>query len=97
MAQIIVTPEQMNILAGNIEEKIQEWQEAVQKIYQLHGEMDAMWDGTANDSFNAIFIEDKTKFENLAAMMQEYATAIRTAASNYIAGEEEVKGIVTRR
>ena len=97
MAQILVTPEQMNVMAGNIEEKIQERQEAVQKIYQLHAEMDAMWDGTANDSFNAVFKEDEPKFNNLTALMQEYAAAIRTAANNYIEGEEEVKSIVTRR
>ena len=97
MAQLMVTPEQMNLIATNIEEKIQEWQDAVQKIYQLAEEMDAMWDGTANDSFNTLFSEDSVKFNNLTTLMQEYATAIRTAANNYIEGEEEVKGIVTRR
>lgn len=97
MAQMIVTPEQMNTIATNIEGKIQEWQSAVQKIYQLHAEMDAMWDGTANDSFNMLFKEDEVKFNNLAALMEEYTAAIKTAANNYIAGEEEVRGIVTRR
>lgn len=97
MAQILVTPEQMNVVAGNIEEKIQEWQQAVQKIYQLCEEMDVMWDGEANDAFNARFREDEQKFNNLTVLMQEYSSAVRTAASNYMAGEEEVKGIVTRR
>ncbi|MEF9916843.1 MAG: WXG100 family type VII secretion target [Lachnospiraceae bacterium] len=97
MGQTIVTPEQMNVMATSIEGKIQEWQSAVQKIYQLHAEMDGMWDGTANDSFNLIFKEDEIKFNNLSNIMREYSNAIKTAANNYIAAEEEVKSIVTRR
>jgi len=97
MAQIMVTPEEMNTMATNIESKIQEWQAAVEKIYQLQAELDSMWDGTANDSFNAIFKEDQIKFNNLTNLTREYCAAIKTAANNYISGEEEVRGIVTRR
>ena len=46
---INVKPEEMNTVASNIENKISEWQAAVQKLYTLQQEMDAMWDGTAND------------------------------------------------
>ena len=52
---INVKPEEMNTVASNIENKISEWQAAVQKLYTLQQEMDAMWDGTANDSFNQNF------------------------------------------
>lgn len=44
---INVKPEEMNTVASNIENKISEWQAAVQKLYTLQQEMDAMWDGTA--------------------------------------------------
>lgn len=94
---INVKPEEMNTVASNIENKISEWQAAVQKLYTLQQEMDAMWDGTANDSFNQNFQGDLQKFNALTNLMQEYVVAIKTAANNYISGEGEVKSIVTRK
>ena len=96
MAQTLVTPETMITLANGVEEKIADWNQAVTKIYQLAQEMDAMWDGTANDAFNTRFDEDRTKFEQLSTIMSEYATAIKTAAQNYMTTEEEVTSIVQR-
>ena len=96
MAQTKVTPETMTQIASSIEGKIGEWNQAVQKIYQLAAEMDVMWDGTANDAFNARFASDKTKFQQLATVMAEYAKAIKTAAQNYVTTEQEVKTIVQR-
>ena len=90
---INVKPEEMNTVASNIENKISEWQAAVQKLYTLQQEMD----GTANDSFNQNFQGDLQKFNALTNLMQEYVVAIKTAANNYISGEEEVKSIVTRK
>ena len=97
MGKMTVTPQTMNTIANDIENKINDWTDAVQKIYKLKDEMDAMWDGTANDTFNNMFAEDAPKFNNLAKLMQEYSTAIKTAANQYIQGEEEVKGIVSKR
>lgn len=94
---INVKPEEMNAVAGNIEGKITEWQAAVQRLYTLHNEMDAMWDGTSNDAFNQVFSEDLVKFNQLTKLMADYSTAIKTAANNYVSGEQEVQSIVTRR
>ena len=96
MAQTLVTPETMITLANGVEEKIDEWGQAVNKIYELSAEMDVMWDGDANNAFNARFGEDRTKFNQLSTVMSEYATAMKTAASNYIAAEEEATTIVQR-
>lgn len=92
-----VKPEEMNTAATSLENKISEWQASVQRLYTLHQEMDAMWDGTSNDAFNQVFTEDLQKFNQLTTMMQQYASAIKTAANNYISGEEEVQSIVTRK
>ena len=97
MSQITVTPQTMISLAEGIEDKIDERNNSVTAIYRLNDEMDAMWDGTANDTFNQMFQEDSTKFKSLSQVMQEYATAIKTAANKYIQSEDEVKGIVSRR
>ena len=95
--KIIVNPEEMNQTAQEISGKIQEWQAAVQKLITLQQEMDAMWDGAANEQFNKEFQEDLVKFNRLTSFMQEYAAAITTVANNYIAGEEEVQAIITRK
>ena len=97
MGKMTVTPQTMNTIANDIENKINDWTDAVQKIYKLKDEMVAMWDGSANDAFNNMFAEVAPKFNNLAKLMQEYSTAIKTAANKYIQGEEEVKGIVSKR
>ena len=92
-----VKPEEMNAAATSIEGKIGEWQQSVQRLYTLHQEMYAMWDGTSNDAFNQVFSEDLQKFNQLTVLMREYASAIKTAATNYVTGEEEVQAIVTRK
>lgn len=63
--QLNVAPDTMQKLATLVENKIDEWNNAVQAIYQLQSEMDSMWDGDANNAFNQIFEEDKTKFSRL--------------------------------
>ena len=96
MAQTKATPQTMITLATQVEDKISDWNQAVTKIYSLASEMDAMWDGTANDAFNTRFDQDRTKFEKLATVMSEYATTIKTVAQNYMTTEEEVASIVRR-
>lgn len=97
MARMEITPDMMMAVANEIKKKLEEWDLAVKKIYELHAQMDSMWDGAANQAFNAMFMEDKTKFNNLAAMMQEYQNVIVKAANDYILGEEAAKNIVSRR
>ncbi len=97
MGKMTVTPQTMISLADTINGKVEEWNTAVQSIYRLVSELDAMWDGTANEQFKQMFQEDQAKFNNLAQLMTDYTNAIKTAANNYIQGEEEVKSIVSRR
>lgn len=97
MSSMEITPSMMVSIAGDIKKKMEEWESNVTKIYQLHAELDAMWDGNANAEFNRMFEEDRQKFTRLSAMMDEYQSMILAAASNYTAGEEEAKTIVSRR
>lgn len=97
MAAIQVTPELMRSTAKNVDSKIVEWNAAVSKIYNLASQMDAMWDGLGNDSFNVVFNNDRPKFDSLNILMSDYSKAIVTAANLYDTGEQEVKNIVTRK
>ena len=95
--EIRVNTDNMRSTATVFHEKINDWNSLVQQLWSLMEELDAMWDGDANEAFNALVTEDKPKFERLAQMMETYKTAIDTAASKYDSGEAEVKNIVSTR
>lgn len=95
--EIRVNTDNMRSTATVFQEKINDWNSLVQQLWSLMEELDAMWDGDANEVFNALVTEDKPKFERLAQMMETYKTAIDTAASKYDSGEAEVKNIVSTR
>ena len=95
--EIRVNTDNMRSTATVFQEKINDWNSLVQQLWSLMEELDAMWDGDANEAFNALVTEAKPKFERLAQMMETYKTAIDTAASKYDSGEAEVKNIVSTR
>ena len=97
MASIQVTPELMRDTSRQVDSIITEWDGAVRKIYQLVEQMDAMWDGLGNDSFNIVFQNDRPKYNNLNILMADYSRAIVSAANLYDKGEQDVKDIVTRK
>ena len=97
MTAIQVTPEMMRNTSKQVDSKIVEWNAAISKIYNLANQMDAMWDGLGNDSFNVVFRNDRPKFDSLNILMTDYSRAIVTAANLYDQGEQEVKNIVTRK
>ena len=97
MAKMVVDTEAMRRTAGEFEQEIGYWHDLVDQIWRAMTDLDAMWDGDANEAFNALVTEDKPKFERLAQMMETYKTAIDTAASKYDSGEAEVKNIVSTR
>ena len=95
--EIRVNTDNMRSTATVFQEKINDWNSLVQQLWSLMEELDAMWDGDANEAFNALGSEVKPKFERRAQMMETYKTAIDTAASKYDSGEAEVKNIVSTR
>ena len=95
--EIRVNTDNMRSTATVFQEKINDWNSLVQQLWSLMEELDAMWDGDANEAFNALVTEDKPKFERLRQMLETYKTAIDTAASKYDSGEAEVKNIVSTR
>ena len=89
-----VIPEEMMSKAQNINAKIEEWNQKVNNIYRLQAELDGMWDGNANDTFNAQWNEDRTKYNNLTQVMQEYCQAVNNAAQLYAEREQEIVNII---
>lgn len=90
-----VNPSEMLTVAGEMDGKINEWDALVKKIFTLQGELDAMWDGDANNAFNNRWLnEDKPKYDTLKQVMLEWKEAIITAANLYIEKEGDIVGII---
>lgn len=94
MAKFEVTPEMMVSISKEIDQKIEEWNTAVNTIYTLHKELDAMWEGEANNKLNLKMQEDMPKYQALASLMTEYSGAIAAAAAQYASADTEAANII---
>lgn len=94
MAKFEVTPEMMVAISKEINQKIVEWDTAVSTIYTLHKELDAMWEGDANNKLNLKMQEDLPKYQSLSKLMSEYSNAIAIAAAKYIEADSEAANII---
>lgn len=94
MAKFEVTPEMMVSISKEIKQKIEEWNSAVNTIYTLHKELDAMWEGDANNKLNLKMQEDLPRYQALSQLMTEYSNAIATAAAKYVEADTEAANII---
>lgn len=94
MAKFEVTPEMMNSIAKDIEQKIQEWNQSVKQIYELHKELDAQFDGTANTALNERMNMDLPKYEALSNLMTEYTAEIVKASADYIGADNDASVLI---
>lgn len=97
MTEIKVNTENMRTTAKAFQDKIEEWKGLVNQLWSLTEELNGMWEGDANISFNELVDADRPRFERLAGVMETYRQAIETAAAQYENGEAEVKRIVSSR
>ncbi|MBR5088503.1 MAG: WXG100 family type VII secretion target [Ruminiclostridium sp.] len=91
-----VNPSEMRDIAGQIESKIEEWRQQVTNIYGKQQELDAMWDGDANDEFNRQWEENRPKYDKLAETMALYAQTVKDAAQKYEETEDTIKGNISK-
>jgi WXG100 family type VII secretion target len=95
MAQNLYDLDAMTTIANQLSDLVADWKTSTDTLYTTYDELDSMWDGDANDAFNAKFInEDKDKYNKLAQAMEEYVEVIRQAVETYRTAEEEVANIV---
>lgn len=89
-----VDPEVMSDQAALLDNLTGQWSDSVRDITSLKQELDAMWDGLANDQFNARWENDLTKYNNLSLVLESYRRAIQEAVAKYEAYEQEIATIV---
>lgn len=87
-----VTTERLVSSAATIEEKTAKYNSEWAKLYtELQSLKSAQWEGIASDTFNAKLEAYKNDFEEMAKILTEYASYLRTAADNYVRTEEALK------
>lgn len=79
---------------NNLDNLIGEWNNCVQTIDRYKVELDAMWDGLANDQFNARWVDDLNRYNKLASVLEEYRRAVKHAAEQYEQYEADIAAIV---
>ncbi|MCD7800106.1 MAG: WXG100 family type VII secretion target [Ruminococcus sp.] len=87
----------MSNIANQLTDLVQEWDVSKESLYTIYEELDAMWDGHANDNFNEKFVtEDKQKYQKLSEVMNTYINLVKKAIERYTNAEEEVSNIVNQ-
>lgn len=85
----------MRSSATALEELILEWKKQTDRLFEIHEEIDAMWDGDANDVFNSKFLDqDKPKYENLYNELNSYCESLNNAISKYADAESRIADIM---
>lgn len=72
MTEIKVNTENMRTTANAFQDKIDEWKGLVNQLWSLTEELNGMWEGDANISFNEMVDADRPRFDRLAGMMETY-------------------------
>ena len=96
MGSIRVSPDQMDAAAQRLEGQMTDWETQVNNIKNCVTQLDSMWEGLGNQSFNSIWTENVQQFNNLRQVMTQYQTAIRAAANKFRQADAQVAGIVKR-
>lgn len=84
-------------LAGDIGELRGALSSARAQLEEMFGqvaELDAMWDGPANQEFNRQFGNDYENAKNLCAMVESLLACMEYARDRYNRCENEVNGVV---
>ena len=94
MAGTEVITGRMLDVARDVEDIIGRYNTSVNKVYQIGGEIDAMWDGEASQKFQQILGNDRERFNAMARLLTEYVDVLRRDASIYAKTEGDVVDIL---
>lgn len=94
MAGTEVLTGRMMEVAKNVEEIIGRYNTSINKMYQIGGEIDAMWDGAASDKFMATLGNDRDRFNALTKMLTAYVETLRQDAAIYAKAESDALDIL---
>ena len=78
-----VTASELRKAASDLAEKNEAFVSAVRDLELYQQELYGMWEGAANETFNAAFLTDKGKWDTFAQTMTSYIEALQIIAQEY--------------
>jgi len=88
MALNRINTQEMRGVANEVEQLASDYTRRVQDLYQAGSDLDKMWDGDANSTFNAQLGQDQARFEALNNVIKQYVDVLRDNATLYDQSEE---------
>jgi WXG100 family type VII secretion target len=89
MAQSRINTQEMRGVSNEVEQLASDYTKQVQALYQAGSDLDKMWDGDANSTFNAQLGQDQARFEALNRVIGQYVQVLRDNANDYDKSEAD--------
>ena len=89
MALNRINTQEMRAVANSVEQLASDYTRKVTDLYSAGQELDKMWDGDANATFNAQLGQDQPRFELLNKVISQYVQVLRENAEAYDKSEAE--------
>lgn len=97
MAEIKVTPKELETKAGNLTTLNSQFRKAVEEMVSYVSKLNGMWEGQAKDAFNKAFDTDKGKMEAFAGVIDQYAQKLTAIATEYKDAEQMAYSLASQR
>ena len=93
MAEIKVNAAQVKAAADKLRALNKSFKSETENLVQSQQTLNGMWDGEANDKFNAAFSQDKGKMDQFHQAIERFASTLEQIAQNYDNAENRSTGI----
>jgi WXG100 family type VII secretion target len=98
MATTEVLTSKLTEVAKNVNDLVQKYNKSILRVYEIGSELDTMWDGEANQKFNAMFANDRERFNAMSSLLTRYTETLNQAASIYAKAESDaIQTIATNK
>lgn len=77
-----------------IDDLVRNAEKELQEVYTAMKELDATWDGPANEAFNQQFAADYENFKNVCEYVKSFSSQLELAAKEYERCEENVNSAI---
>ena len=93
MAEIKVNAMQLKNVAGQLNQLNQQFKKEINDLNTCQQKLNSMWDGEANEKFNAAYRTDSQKMTTFAQTIDKYIQTLEQIAANYQKAEGTNTGI----
>ena len=97
MSRFSVTTAELNNVVRTLSEDNNQFRARVSDLMNCAQELAAMWQGGANDRFNAALNNDQERWHEFAALIDQYNAALEQIIQIYNNAEDANTGTATNR